>query len=112
MGDFVDGNFADLKNFTDLAKHWGEMKGFALGLQFSPESPFRKGDTGKSVTDLKLMLSLMGDGPVLPDGSQGGQATTAASAADAVQAYLDDLLQARDILQEAYGFDPEVAANW
>ena len=26
MGDFVDGNFADLKNFTDLAKHWGEMK--------------------------------------------------------------------------------------
>ena len=88
------------------------MKGFALGLQFSPESPFRKGDTGKSVTDLKLVLSLMGDGPVLPDGSQGGQATTAACAADAVQAYLDDLLEARNILQEAYGFDPEVAANW
>ena len=78
----------------------------------SPESPFRKGDTGKSVTDLKLLLSLMGDGPVLPDGSQGGQATTVASAADAVQAYLNDLSDARDILQEAYGFDAEVVKVW
>jgi hypothetical protein len=112
MGNFVDGKFADLKNFTDLTKHWGEMKGFALGLQFSPESPFRKGDTGKSVTDLKLLLSLMGDGPVLPDGSQGGQATTAASAADAVQGYLNDLSDARDILEEAYGFDAEVVKVW
>ena len=54
----------------------------------------------------------MGDGPVLPDGSQGGQATTAASAADAVQAYLNDLSDARDILEEAYGFDAEVVKVW
>ena len=42
MADFDTTNnvFADTDNFKDLAKHWGEMKGFALGLQFSPWSPF------------------------------------------------------------------------
>ena len=36
MGKFVAPDFADLKNFNDLAKNWGERKGFALALQFSP----------------------------------------------------------------------------
>ena len=35
--------YADIGNFTDRAKHWGEMYGFAIGLQFSPYSPFRTG---------------------------------------------------------------------
>jgi hypothetical protein len=112
MGEFVPPNYSDVSNFTTLAKHWGEMKGFALGLQFSPLSPFRTADSGVSVTDLKRVLSLMGDAPVLADGSQGGQPTTAASAADAIQTYLDGLQEARDILQKAYGFDPEVVAIW
>ena len=33
-------DFADASNFTTMAKHWGEMKGFGLALQFSPASPF------------------------------------------------------------------------
>jgi hypothetical protein len=88
------------------------MKGFALGLQFSPVSPFRTVDSGVSVTDLKRVLSLMGDAPVLADGSQGGQASAAASAEDAIQNYLNGLQEARDILQQAYGLDPEVVAIW
>ena len=112
MADFTPPAYASLSNFTNLAKHWGEMKGFALGLQFSPISPFRTGDTGVSVTDLKRVLSLMGDAPVLADGSQGGQATAAASAEAAIQNYLNDLEEARDILEQAYGLDPEVVAIW
>jgi hypothetical protein len=88
------------------------MKGFALGLQFSPISPFRTEDTGVSVTDLKRVLSLMGDAPVLADGSQGGQATAASSAEAAIETYLSGLLEARDILEQAYELDPEVVAGW
>ena len=112
MADFSNGAFADRSNFVNLAKHWGEMKGFALGLQFSPLSPFRDGSTGKSVTDLKRALELMGDAPMLPDGSQNGQATNAASAADAIDKYLSDLAEARTIFAEAYEFDPEVVPIW
>ena len=112
MAEFTGGAYADLSNFTTLAKHWGEMKGFALGLQFSPISPFRTEDTGVSVTDLKRVLSLMGDAPVLADGSQGGQATAASSAEAAIETYLSGLLEARDILEKAYELDPEVVAGW
>ena len=112
MGWFTNGAFADRSNFVNLAKHWGEMKGFALGLQFSALSPFRDGSTGKSVTDLKTVLDLMGDAPMMPDGSQNGQPTTAASADAAVAGYLDDLQDARTILAEAYGFNPDAVAIW
>ena len=112
MGGFTNGAFADRSNFVNLAKHWGEMKGFALGLQFSALSPFRDGSTGKSVTDLKTVLDLMGDAPMMPDGSQNGQPTTAASADAAVAGYLDDLQDARTILEEAYGFNPDAVAIW
>ena len=115
MGDmdgFQDGSFADLANFKNLAKHWGEMKGFALGLQFSPFSPFRDGSVdGITVDSLKEVLSLMGDAPVLADGSQGGMMPSG-SAGDAVMEYQDALLQARDILQKAYDFDPDVVMTW
>ena len=112
MGKFVAPDFADLKNFNDLAKHWGEMKGFALALQFSPASPFRDGSVaGTDVEQLRLMLSLMGDAPVLADGSQGGVPATGTAQA-AIDAYLADLKTARDILEKAYTFDPTVVANW
>lgn len=79
-------------SYSDLAKHWSEMKGFALGLQFNPFSP---------VTDEQFaqMHGLMGDKPVMTD-------------AEAIAAYQADLLQARDILQAAYSFDSENVANW
>ncbi len=113
MGGFSDGKFADLSNFTTLAKHWGEMKGFALGLQFSPKSPFRDGSVdGINLDSLKTILTLMGDAPVLADGSQGGVAFTTATAQDAIDKYIADLTSARDTLQTAYGFGAEVTASW
>ena len=112
MDSFSDGKFADLSNFTNLAKHWGEMKGFALGLQFSPKSPFRDGSVdGIDLDSLKSVLSLMGDAPVLADGSQGGVAPTG-TAQEAIDAYAADLLSARDTLEKAYGFNAEVTAVW
>ena len=113
MGDYVAPNFADLSNFTDMAKHWGEMKGFALALQFSPYSPFRDDSVDDiDLGDLRNVLFLMGDAPVLADGSQGGVAEASGTAQDAIDAYLADLANARDILQEAYGFDPDVVSGW
>ena len=130
MGNFIGDDFADLDNFLDLAKHWGEMKGFALGLQFSPYSPFRTGEVyvngtpqavDVDIDDLKNVLALMGDAPVLADGTQdtsrndvedGTLYDGASSAAAAKAAYLADLQEARDILQAAYAFDADNVANW
>ncbi len=112
MNDYVAPDFADLDNFLDMAKHWGEMKGFALTLQFSPFSPFRDGSVeGIDLDDLKTVLSLMGDAPVLADGSQNGMPPTG-TAQEAIDAYLSDLQTARDILEQAYEFDPSVVENW
>jgi hypothetical protein len=83
------------------------MKGFALGLQFSPVSPFRASDS--ALADLKNVLALMGDGPVLADGSQAGAVGADLSRIDA---YAEDLLTARGLLAAAYGFDEENVANW
>jgi len=105
MDNFDGTKFADVANFTDLAKHWGEMKGFALGLQFNPLSPFRTGPA--TLDDLKDVLSLMGDAPVLADGTQAGTAFTGG-----VAQYKTDLLEARDLLRDAYDFDATNAADW
>jgi len=112
LAAFVGEEFADITAFKNLAKHWSEMKGFALGLQFSPYSPFRDESVdGVDVDDLKEILTLMGDAPVLADGSQNGVAPIN-TAAEAVTDYLADLLIARDKLQEAYGFDAADVAAW
>jgi len=79
-------------SFADIAKHWSEMKGFALSLQFSPVAQI-------SMEDLTTVHELMGQQPV----------TEAGLAADD---YLEDLDQARDILQAAYGFSDTNVENW
>jgi hypothetical protein len=111
MADFDATNsvFKDTSNFKDLAKHWSEMKGFALGLQFSPWSPFAADKTERD--KLKTILSDMGDGPVLADGSQAGVAATG-TAAEAVAAYKTKLESARATLATAYGFSDALAAAW
>ena len=111
MADFDATNsvFKDTSNFKDLAKHWSEMKGFALGLQFSPWSPFAADKTERD--KLKTILSDMGDGPVLADGSQAGVAATG-TAAEAIAAYKTKLESARATLATAYGFSDELAAAW
>ena len=111
-GFTADGEFADVANFTDLAKHWGELKGFALSLQFSPNSPFRDGTVdGITLDDLKALLANIGDAPVRADGAQNGVAPSGTAAA-AISAYRSKLESVRNILTTAYGFDTEVAQNW
>jgi Domain of unknown function (DUF4856) len=74
-----------------LAKHWSEMKGFALGLQFSPVSVI-------SVADLKAVHADFTEQPVLLEEQKA--------------AYVAQLENARTTLQNAYGFDAENVANW
>ena len=78
-------------DFATHAKVWSELKGFSLGFQFNPRSPMLLEDRFTS------FHALIQDAPVL----------TTASEADFTQ-YKKDLVSARDILQQAYGFD---AAN-
>ena len=111
MGKFTSGSFADVKNFTDLGKHWSELKGFALGLQFSPFSPFRdEAVTTVDLNDLKTLLADLGDAPMLADGSQGG--VVAGDTDAAIAAYTVKLAAARLTLQTAYNFDADNVAGW
>ncbi|MBD1583615.1 DUF4856 domain-containing protein [Pseudoalteromonas sp. S16_S37] len=86
----------DADKFVTLAKHWSEMKGFALNLQFNPESAF---NVAANAGKFAQMHTLMGNKPVV-----GAEAD--------MTAYIAQLKQARDILQQVYNFDSEVVANW
>ncbi len=88
LGNFGTNEFS----YDDLTKHWSEMKGFALGLQFNRFSPLTD-------TQFQALHNLMGDIPVLQD--------------DVARAeYSADLLAARDILEAAYQFEREHVENW
>lgn len=82
-------------SFADHAKHWSELKGFSLGLQFNPRSPMLEG------TRFADFHALIGDAPVLPT-------ATANDIAD----YRADLLAARDLLKTAYGFADANVEGW
>jgi hypothetical protein len=90
----MDAIGTDAYSFVDHAKHWAELKGFALGFQFNPHSPL-------SDADFAMFHQLVGDAPVLE-----------AAGAEAITTYRTDLLAARDLLEAAYGFDSENVANW
>jgi len=77
--------------FYDYAKHWSEAKGFALSFQFNRLSPV-------SDEDFEQLHTLLRDAPEL-DPSEFNE-------------YEDDLLTARDILEEAFGFDSDDVRNW
>ncbi len=77
-------------DFHDHAKHWSELKGFALAFQFNPRSPM-------SDADFAQLHQLIGTAPVLSDASE----------AERTQR-MDDLRAARDILGQTYDFE---AAN-
>ena len=78
-------------DFATAAKHFSELKGFALGLQFNPYSP---------ITDAQFeeIHMLIGDAPVL-------------ELAD-VAAYQAKLYQAGGIIEAALVFDAENVENW
>jgi hypothetical protein len=78
-------------NYADTAKHFSELKGFALGLQFNPYSPM-------SDAQFEEMHVLLQDAPVLDEAN--------------VVAYQLDLISALLILQTAYSFDAENVTNW
>ena len=84
-------------NYEDVAKHWSEMKGFALGLQFNPHSPI----TDQQFADIHNYLGLK---PVL-------MAFGSSDKTD-VTAYIADLEKARDVLEAALSFDATNVANW
>ena len=82
--------YDDAKQAKHLT-HWGEMKGFALGLQFSPSALI-------SLDQLKVVHAAMGEAPIQDEAG--------------VAAYTAKLTAARDVLQAAYGFDADNVANW
>lgn len=82
MNKFDNANYS----FIDHAKHWSELKGFALCLQFRRDSPLKP-------EDFKTLNDKIGVKPVLK------------TATDAEKnAYKVKLREARSILQTAYGF--------
>ena len=93
----AQGKFADLSAYKNLAKHWSEMKGFALGLQFNPESPFHQ--SADTLKVYEAILAAMGDKPDF-------------SSIEAATTYKANLLTARGLMQNAYGFDADNVANW
>ena len=84
MGSFDTDDYS----FLDHAKHWSELKGFALSLQFNRRSPI--------LDDYKALHEKIGDAPVLPDAGE-----------TAIDDYKVALIEARTLLGDAYGFEAE-----
>lgn len=74
-------------SFDKHAKHWSEMKGFALALQFNPIAEIE-------LDELKQLHALLGQAPVLAGGE--------------VEVYQQALTHARDLLADVYDFDGDV----
>jgi hypothetical protein len=80
--------------YASHVKHWSELKGFALGLQFNPRSKVQAGL-------FPAMHLAIGDQPVL-----------ATATAEAQQASKVDLLAMRDVLAEVMGFTTDQVQAW
>lgn len=76
-------------DFDDRAKHWSEMKGFALSLQFSPIATI-------SMENLATVLENMDEQIPMEDSPQ----------------YVTDLEAARTLLKDAYGFSDANTLGW
>lgn len=96
---YINDTLADLDaidtgafDIADLAKHFTEMKAFALGLQFNPRSPLHAAfDSQQSL--FQRVHELMRDTPPCQAGVCSND-----------PAYRDDLMTARALLGQAYGF--------
>lgn len=93
LGD-MDKFGSDDYTFLDHAKHWSELKGFALSFQFNPRSPL-------SDADFDQLHSLIADAPTLSDAPEAE-----------ITAYKDKLTQARELLKKAYAFDDANVQAW
>ena len=83
MGDFGTEDYS----FSDHAKHWSELKGFALALQFNRRAQLSESELTQLHTLIRMAPALPGD----PD----------------VEDYRMDLLQARALMGTAYDFASE-----
>lgn len=82
------------ENRVNLNKHWAEMKGFTVALQYSP---FRLISQGQ----LEELHGIMGQAP-----------SYEAPGSDAYDGIVSSYMRAKDVLQEAYGFSADNMANW
>ena len=82
------------ENRVNLNKHWAEMKGFTVALQYSP---FRLIGQGQ----LEELHGIMGQAP-----------SYEAPGSDAYDGIVSSYMRAKDVLQEAYGFSADNMANW
>jgi len=87
----LDNLGTDEFNFEDAAKHFSELKGFALGLQFNPFSSI-------TTAQFEEIHTLIRTSPELDS--------------TAVAAYQADLMTARGIIATALSFDAENVENW
>ena len=85
---------SDEYDFSNHAKHWSELKGFALAFQFNPDSPFADGD-------FALFHDYLKDAPVLEGATD-----------EEKLAFLVDLIKARDLLQKTYQLSADDVENW
>jgi hypothetical protein len=93
MAKLTPGQVAE-KNNANLNKHFGELKGYAIGLQFNPAKQI-------PTAQLEKFHALVGNVP--PYAAPGTAAFDQAVA---------DLRAARAILKEAYGFSDAVVSGW
>ena len=82
------------ENRVNLNKHWAEMKGFTVALQYSP---FRLISQGQ----LEELHGIMGQAP-----------SYEAPGSDAYDGVVSSYMRAKDVLQAAYGFSADNMANW
>jgi len=82
-------------NFADLAKHWSELKGFALSLQFNPRSQL----TADQFAQVQEKITM-------------APAISLATIVDDATAFSAALAEVNVVLQEAYSFDADNVANW
>lgn len=82
-------------DFADHAKHWGELKGFALSFQFNPRTPW-------SPSDFQNLHEWIGDAPT------GASPTNPVNDAP----YRTSLESARTLIGDVYGFDDENVLAW
>ncbi|GAA3940944.1 DUF4856 domain-containing protein [Litoribacillus peritrichatus] len=91
--------YASLSQFKDYAKHWSEMRGFALGFQFNSSSPFL--ENAASEAQLETLLTKLRSSPVLVE-----------AGTVALEAYQTELDEALAILKDVYEFSDALIAGW
>lgn len=79
-------------SFIDLAKHWSELRGFALSLQFSPHSAMSR-------AQLTELYALIGDRPLFAE-------------MEGAAMYPTQLIAARELITSVYRFPADQVETW